>query len=105
MLLYASGAPTGTLAPYLNLTVDIGADTPDAFGNGTSFVSVLDALHRDAVELRADRAGYASGLATWDPSTTGPDTRTFRFRLAVQDNPDAEGMTSTFGFSRETRTS
>ena len=25
VLLYSSGAPTGTLAPYLNLTVDVGA--------------------------------------------------------------------------------
>ena len=28
VMLYATGAPTGTLAPYLDLTVQVGADTP-----------------------------------------------------------------------------
>jgi hypothetical protein len=35
----------------------------------------------------------------------GPDTRTFRFVLTVQNNPAAEALSSTFGFSWETRTS
>ena len=30
VLLYANAAPTGTLAPYLNLTIDVGADTADS---------------------------------------------------------------------------
>ena len=37
VLLYANAAPTGTLAPYLNLTIDIGADTADAFRTCTGF--------------------------------------------------------------------
>src|SRR5215210_7402491 len=39
VILYSSGTPTGTLAPYLDLTVQIGADTPAAFRDCTGFVS------------------------------------------------------------------
>src|ERR671929_1637124 len=39
VLLYVNAAPTGTLAPYLNLTIDVGADTADAFRTCTAFVS------------------------------------------------------------------
>src|SRR5687768_1338051 len=39
VMLYANGAPTGTLAPYLDLTIQVGADTPDAFRDCTGFVS------------------------------------------------------------------
>jgi hypothetical protein len=104
VLLYASAAPTGTLAPYLDLTIDIGANTPDAFGTCTSFVSSSTLYSGTLAAFATARAGYATGLSTWDPSGS-PETRTFRFRLSVQDTPAAEGLTTTFGFSWETRTS
>ena len=55
-------------------------------------------------DFATSHATYATGLSTWDP-VGSPETRTFRFRLSVQDNAAAEGLTSTFGFSWETRTS
>src|SRR3954451_16589336 len=39
VLLYITGAPTGTLAPYLDLTIDIGNDTAAPFTDCTGFVS------------------------------------------------------------------
>src|SRR5688572_11509405 len=39
VMLYGTGAATGTLAPYLDLTVQIGVDTPAAFRDCTGFVS------------------------------------------------------------------
>lgn len=104
VLLYITGAPTGTLAPYLNLTIDLGADTVDAFGTCTAFVSSATVYSGTLADFATSHAGYATGSATWDP-TGSPETRTFRFRLAVQDNASAAGLTSTFGFSWETRTS
>jgi len=104
VLLYASGAPTGTLATYLDLTIDIGADTADPFGTCTSFTSTGTLYSGTLAAFATARTGYATGLTTWDPSTS-PETRTFRFRLSVQDTPAAQGLTSTFGFSWETRTS
>ena len=83
VLLYANAAPTGTLTPYLNLTVQMGTDNTPVFG---------------------DCAGFTSGATTWNPIGS-PETRTFRFEISVQDVTAAAGKSSTFGFSWETRTS
>ncbi len=104
VVLYASGAPAGNLAPYLNLTVEVGADTGAAFRDCTGFVPTGGALYTGTLAAFASaRTGYATGVSTWDPSGGGPETRTFRFRLSVQDVAAAEGQTSTFGFTWETR--
>lgn len=104
VLLYASAAPTGTLAPYLNLTVDMGADTSVPYGTCTGFVSSSTLYTGTLSTFASTYAGYASGLATWDPTTTSPDSRVFRFRLSVQSDPNAQGKTTTFGLAWETHT-
>jgi hypothetical protein len=104
VLIYISGAPTGTLAPYLNLTIDVGADTADPFRDCTSFVPSGNVYTGTLSAFAAAHTGYATGMTTWDPAA-GPETRTFRFRLQVQDTQAAQGLTATFGFSWETRTS
>jgi hypothetical protein len=104
VLLYTSGAPTGTLAPYLNLTIDVGADTADPFRTCTAFVSSAQVYNGTLSDFATNHGSYATGVSTWDP-VGSPETRTFRFRISVQDNAAAEGLTSTFGFSWETRTS
>jgi hypothetical protein len=104
VLLYINAAPTGTLAPYLNLTIDIGPDTADAFRTCTGFTSTGTLYSGTLADFATNRSSYATGLSTWNP-LIGPETRTFRFRVAVQNDPAAEGMSCTFGFSWETRTS
>jgi hypothetical protein len=104
VLLYASGAPTGTLAPYLDLTVEVGSDPTPAFRDCTGFVSAGTVYSGTLAAFASAHGSYATGVSTWDPGAS-PETRTFRFRLAVQDNAAAEGLASTFGFSWETRTS
>ena len=104
VLLYASGAPTGTLAPYLDLTVEVGSDATPSFRDCTGFASAGTVYSGTVAGFATAHGGYATGVSTWDP-TGGPETRTFRFRLSVQDTAAAEGLTSTFGFSWETRTS
>ena len=104
VLLYASGAPTGTLAPYLDLTVEVGSDPTPAFRDCAGFVSAGTVYSGTLGAFATAHGGYATGVSTWDPAAS-PETRTFRFRLTVQDNAAAEGLTSTFGFSWETRTS
>jgi hypothetical protein len=104
VLIYINGAPTGTLAPYLNLTIDVGADTADAFRTCTAFVSSSTVYNGTLSDFATNHGSYAAGVSTWDP-VGSPETRTFRFRISVQDNAAAEGLTSTFGFSWETRTS
>jgi hypothetical protein len=104
VMLYATGAPTGTLAPYLDLTVQVGADTPAAFRDCTGFVSSGTVYSGTLANFASTKTGYASGVTTWDPIGS-PETRTFRFALTVQDTTAAAGLTTTFGFSWETRTS
>jgi hypothetical protein len=104
VLLYASGAPTGTLAPYLDLTVEVGSDPTPAFRDCAGFVSSGTVYSGTLAAFAATHPSYATGVSTWDPAGS-PETRTFRFRLVVQDDAAAEGLTSTFGFSWETRTS
>jgi hypothetical protein len=104
VLLYRNAAPTGTLAPYLNLTIDIGADTADPFGTCTGFTPSATVYTGTLADFATTHTGYDNGLSTWDP-VGSPETRTFRFRVSVQDDAAAEGLTSTFGFSWETRTS
>ena len=104
VLLYANAAPTGTLAPYLNLTIDIGADTADPFRTCTGFTPSANVYTGTLSAFASSHGSYAAGLSTWDPAGS-PETRTFRFRVSVQDNAAAEGLTSTCGFSWETRTS
>ena len=104
--LYRSGAPTGTLAPYLDLTVQVGTDSTPAFRDCTGFVSAGTLYTDTLANFASSHTGYANGLTGWDPTGThSPDTRTFRFVLSVQDNNSAVGLTSTFGFSWETQTS
>jgi hypothetical protein len=106
--IYATAPPTGTLGTYLNLTVDVGDDTADAFGSCTNFGAVggsTNVYTGTLAGFAAAHPDYANGRSTtWDPTGTG-QTKTFRFTVSVQDNASAEGLTSTFGFSWETRTS
>ena len=104
VLLYASGTPSGTLAPHLDLTIDVGSDPTPAFRDCTGFVSAGNLYTGTVAGFATAHGSYAAGVSTWDPAA-GPETRTFRFRISVQDNPAAEGLTTTFGYSWETRTS
>src|SRR3954451_18614684 len=68
VLLYVNSAPTGTLAPYLDLTIDIGNDTADAFRTCTSFVPTGTLYTGTLSNFATAYANYGAGLSTWDPS-------------------------------------
>jgi hypothetical protein len=99
--LYAAVA-TGGLAPYLDLTVEIGAAAAGAFGNCDTFVPASSLYRGTLADFAARHGSWSTGLLTWDP---GPEAeaRTFRFTVSVQDDPVAEGRSVVFGFSWETR--
>ena len=103
VMLFASGTPTGDLAPYLDVTIQVGTDTTPAFRDCTGFVSAGTLYTGTLANFASTRTSYANGLSTWNPA--GNETRTFRFAISVQDNNAAAGLTSTFGFTWETRTS
>ena len=52
-------------------------------------------------DFAADHSSYATGRFTWNP-TDDEETRSFRFRLTVQDVPAAAGRSASFGFTWRT---
>lgn len=99
--LYATGAPGGTLAPYLDLTIEIGDDNDDDFPECGSFVPTSVLFSGTLASFAATHTDYASGLETWDPA--GPSARTFRVTVTVQADPLAEGRSADWGFTWEAR--
>ena len=100
--LYSAGAPTGTLASYLNLSIDMG--TGGTFADCTGFTSSSTLYTGTLDGFATTYPDYANGLTTWDPA--GPtETRTFKFTLTVQDVAAAAGKTAGFGFTWEVRSS
>lgn len=99
--LYAA-VVSGNLAPYLDLTVEIGTATADAFGDCDTFVPSSSVYQGTLAAFAAAHDSWSTGVATWDP---GPEAevRTFRFTVSVRDDPLAEGRSVVFGFSWETR--
>jgi hypothetical protein len=101
VLLYAAGV-TGDLAPWLDLTVEIGADTAGVFGTCTTFQPVEILFSGTMAGFAAAHDGHATGLTAWQP-TGDSDARSFRFTVAVRDEPAAAGRSVSFGFTWESR--
>jgi hypothetical protein len=106
VVLYAGSTPTGGLAPYLNLIVDVAPATGDPAGACTNFPASPTSVYSGTLsDFATNYTGFANGRSTgWDPSTTSPDARTFRFRVAVQNSAAAQNLTTSFGFTWETQT-
>jgi hypothetical protein len=101
VMLYAAVA-SGDLAPYLDLSIEIGDAASGAFGDCSTFVPAAELYRGTLAEFATAFSSYFSGLPTWDPAEVA-EVRTFRFTVEVQDNPAAEGKSVAFGFSWETR--
>ena len=98
--LYAA-ATSGELAPYLDLTVDIGHAEDGTFGNCADFTASDTLFQGTLAGFAATHSSYATGRTTWRPSAA-EETRAFRFRVAVQDVPAAAGLSASFGFTWRT---
>jgi hypothetical protein len=99
--LYAAAA-VGDLAPYLDLTIEMGTATAGTFGACGTFVPGANLYSGTLASFATAHPGYAAGLPTWTPAE-GSAVRAFRFTVQVQDVAVAEGKTVAFGFSWETR--
>ena len=98
--LYAA-TTTGDLAPYLDLAIHMGQAEAGAFSSCSGFVPTTAIYAGTLAAFSTAHATYATGRPTWDPATTG-ESRAFRFRLSVHDDPLAAGKSATFGFSWRT---
>ena len=92
----------GALTPYLELAVDIGPAGDDAFGACGGFLPTATVYSGTLAHFAAAHGSAAQGLPTWDPAGEA-ETRSFRFRVSVRDDPAAAGLTATFGFTWESR--
>jgi hypothetical protein len=101
VFLYAA-ATSGDLAPYLDLTIEVGEDAPGAFGTCEGFLPSGSVYEGTLAEFAAAHPEYATGLPTWAPEGSG-DARSFRFNVSVHDDPDASGRSVSFGFTWESR--
>jgi hypothetical protein len=99
--LYAAGI-AGDLAPYLDLTVELGVDDAGSFGSCATFLPSETLFSGTLADFAAGHPDYGTGLRTWHPTGTA-DARSFRFTVAVRDDPEASGRSTSFGFTWESR--
>jgi len=99
---YVAAPPTGNLAQYLNLQIDIGTDATPTFDDCSSFVSNSTLYTGTLTSFASSHHSLAAALSTWDPSSLGDPTRVFRFTITVQNEPAAQNETAGFGFTWET---
>lgn len=109
--LYATAS--GTLAPYLQLTVTRGIDPSPSFDACTTFTAdATDYIGSGAGViysglLSAYPATYGAGIV--DPTSGSPETWTtsevhsYRFAISLNNDPAAQGLSSTATFTWEAR--
>jgi hypothetical protein len=95
---YASGL-TGTLGPYLNLTVEQG--TGGSFGNCTGFTAQASTTGTLA-SFASTYTGFTGGFGTWAPTAAG-DVRTYRISWSLAANNVAAGKSAALAFTWEAR--
>ena len=107
------GAVTGSLAPYLMLTVTRGADPAPSFGSCTTFVPDLTNYLGSGAGvvysglLSAFPSSYAAGIV--DPTSGTPETWTtaeahsYKFVISLNNDSAAQGLSSTATFAWEAR--
>jgi hypothetical protein len=103
--MYAS--VSGSLAPYVNLTVTRGSDPSPVFDSCTSFTA-------DAINYTGQGNGvlfsgavstfpttYAAGLADPLVGWTSSTSATYKFTIEIADNNAAQGLSAGAGFTWE----
>jgi hypothetical protein len=101
VLLYAAAGTGGDLAPFLDLTVQMGSAEPGVFGGCGGFSAAESVFTGTLADFAAAHSSYTTGRLTWNPTDT-QETRSFRFRVTVQDVPAAAGKSAAFGFTWRT---
>src|SRR5882724_4502815 len=103
--LYAA-SPTGTLAQYLDFTVEIG--TGGSFADCTGFTSsgfIYSSTQPVASagtlgDFITTRTSYANGVGSWTP-TGSAQSRTYRFIYTLQNNSAAMNLSAGVTFTWE----
>lgn len=94
--LYATNY-TGTLGPYLNLTVEMG--TGGSFGSCTGFSPTSTVYNGTLDGFRTTATGYGNGVGAF--SASAGTSRVYKFTYTLQNDDAAAGLTATCGFTWE----
>lgn len=98
--LYGSLAGGTGLAEFLDLSVYRGSGGSSA--DCTGFVSAETVFTGTLEGFLTSAVGFATGLGTWTPTGGAPaDTVTYSFVVTLQDNNNAQGLTSSPTFTWE----
>lgn len=107
------GTVTGSLAPYLTLTVTRGADSAPSFDSCANFTAdTTNYIGQGAGViysglLSAFPSSYVAGLV--DPTSGSPETwsqgeqHSYKFVVTLNNDPAAQGLSSTASFTWEAR--
>lgn len=93
--LYAS--VSGSLAPYLTLTVSEGTSS-SAFNSCATFGSAAQVYNG---ALSAFPTTYATGIASTDTTWTNTETHAYKFDVFLANDPAAQGLSATATFTWE----
>ena len=94
------GTSAGALAPYLNLTVEVG--TGGSFANCSGFTPSSTLWSGTLSGFSSTHTNWANGRAAFTAAAT-PTSRTFRFTAVVQDTDAAQSLNATAAFTWETQ--
>lgn len=101
--LYVS-ASGGTLAPYVDLTVDAGTGATDSACAGFTPLAPVSTFSGTLASFTATHGSYANGFGTWAPSV--PDSvRSYRFTYTLQDDDNAQAQSANVTLLWEARSS
>lgn len=92
------GTSSGTLAGYLNTTIEIG--TGGSFGNCGVFTPTSTIYSGTLSNFSSTHVNWATGLATFT-AAANPTSQTLRFTVDVQNNPAAQGQSASADFTWE----
>jgi hypothetical protein len=91
------GASSGSLGQYLDVAIDVG--TGGSFDDCTGF-SGSNIYSGTLSDFAATRTNFTNGLQGWNGATSGTN-RTYRIRVTLKDDNDAQGLSATADFTWE----
>jgi hypothetical protein len=90
------GAVSGTgLDAYLNLTIEVGSGGSARDCRG--FIVAAVVYSGTLAGFAASHTNYSDGIRAWSP-TSSPESRTYRFTLALQEQNAAQGKSASADF-------
>lgn len=99
-------SPSGTLGAYLDLTIEEGTGATGGAGlscSGFSATSTLTGGGETLDSFSTASTDFGSGVSTWAPTGSAPETRSYRVTYTLQDDNAAQNKSAAATFTWEAR--